>query len=105
VPVYTHTLPDRIEWEKRISEMSTFIEEQAADEKAKRKKLRALAAAVQRHQGDVERLKADSCDAGSLTRAEQIKASLAETMSILESLGLTTPPAPTTEATDAPPSR
>jgi hypothetical protein len=103
-PYFRHpdTLPDRIEWEKRISQMSTFIDEQQAAESIRRKRLRALAVAVQKHKGDVERLKVDSCDAGAIARAETIKASLAETMSILESLGInTTQSAPSTEASDA----
>lgn len=98
-------LPDRVEYERRMSDMSTVLESQRADNENTAKKVRAIARVckvqLDRNRQELDRLKADSASATFLARAEMLNGALAEVLATIKASGLDSTDTPEARANGA----
>lgn len=86
------TLPDRIEWERRLSEMSTVAETQKAGYEAQRARVRAVARVcktqIKRAEQEIERMRMERVNEDFIARASMLNAAFSDILCRLKSEGL-----------------
>lgn len=86
------TLPDRIEWERRLSEMSTVVESQRAETIGTRKRIHALAKVcktqINRNRDEFARLRVEHANEKVLHRFEILNSAFEEVLAQIRALDL-----------------